>query len=125
MGSAVAVSISASIVSATVAGYRRGEVVELARLGRDPLVPWVLRPMLRIWRSVFAPRWRCWPVRAAVSYALPGTAGALYRFDGWRRVGRCRPWAGGATWSQPARVNDVGDGVKTLWVFDLDNEAPQ
>src|SRR4051794_32864091 len=46
-----AVAVSASIVSATVAGYKRREVVELARLCSNPLSPSMSRVMLRLWRE--------------------------------------------------------------------------
>lgn len=113
----VAVTVSASTVSATCGGMERGELVELARIARAPDHPWVLRPMLRIWRAVLAPAWSGWPVAAAVSYALPGKTGDLYRFDGWERVGQVKPSAGGGTWSTTPKVNGVADGVKTLWRF--------
>lgn len=113
----VAVTVSASTVSATCGGMARTEVVELARIARHPAHPWVLRPMLRIWRAVLAPAWPCWPVAAAVSYALPGRTGDLYRFDGWERVGAVKPSAGGGTWSTSPKVNTVADGVKTLWRY--------
>lgn len=117
-GEPVAVTVSASIVSATVAGRARGTVVELARIARAPGAPWVLRPMLRIWRATLAPRWACWPVAAAVAYALPGTPGDIYRFDGWHRAGSVAPSGGGGTWSRRPVVNDVGDGRKSLWLFE-------
>ena len=121
-GRPVAVMTSASTVSASVCdGLRRRNVVELARLARDPSEPHALRPALRLWREWLAPAWadRYWPVDAAVAYALPGTAGRgdLYRFDGWTRVRDCRPWSGGATWSGPSRANAIGDGVKSLWLW--------
>lgn len=119
-GVPVAVTVSASIVSATVDGRARGTVVELARIARAPSHPWVLRPMLRIWRAELAQRWPYWPVAAAASYALPGTPGGLYRFDGWRRVGPVRKSGGGGTWGGKSAANVVGDGLKTLWMFDFD-----
>jgi hypothetical protein len=122
-GSLVGVTVSASTVSATVRDgdrtWRRAEVVELARIARHPEQPWVLRPLLRLWREVLAPAWPCWPLSAAVSYALPGTSGDLYRFDGWRRVGPVRPSGGGGSWTSSApAANAVADGVKTLWIHE-------
>jgi hypothetical protein len=78
--------------------------------------------MLRLWRAVLAPRWPDWPVTAAVSYALPGRTGDLYRFDGWRRVGPVRRSGGGGSWSGPPAVNAVGDGAKVLWLFDYERD---
>src|SRR4051794_3512571 len=72
---AVAVTMSASIVSSTAAGYECGQVVELARIARAPDAPWSMRVLLRLWRVLLAPTWPYWPVKAAVSYALPGTPG--------------------------------------------------
>lgn len=116
-GRVAAATISASIVSAKCDRYRRGEVVELARIGRSDDFPWAMRPMLRLWRAVLALRWACWPVRAAVSYALPGYSGNIYGFDGWRRVGEVQRSGGGGTWSKAPKVNAL-PGRKTLWVFD-------
>lgn len=114
----LALAVSASTVSRTVEEYRRQEVVELARLARDSAEPFALRALLRLWRVYLARRWPYWPVRAAVAYAMPGTPGDLYRFDGWERVGRRRKSPGGGTWTirDPA-VSRIADGVKTLWLY--------
>ena len=112
-GRPLAVTISASTVSARCGDMPRRELVELARIARHPDERWVLR----IWREVCAPSWACWPVRAAVSYALPGRTGDLYRFDGWERVGEVRPSPGGGTWSNAPTVNGVADGRKVLWRY--------
>lgn len=124
-GHAVAVTVAASTVSPTVDTYVRKETVELARIGRAPWVPWVMRPMLRLWRADLAHRWTHWPVRAAVSYAIPGTLGDIYRFDGWRRVKVCKPARPGksSTWSNPSAADQIGDGKKTLWIFDYPQEV--
>lgn len=120
-GEPVAVCVSASTVSDTVAGYARGQVVELARIARHPAHRFVLRVALRLWRVYLAERWPYWPVAAAVSYALPGTPGDIYRFDGWERVGAVRPSGGSGTWTRARpRVNDVADGRKTLWRYRFD-----
>lgn len=119
-GQAVAVAVSGSTVGATAAGYKRREVVDLARIARHPDHPGIMRVMLRLWRDYLGPSWDYWdaPVQAAVSYVLPGKWGNLYRFDGWRKYGDCRPWAGGGTWSKPSKANEMGDGVKKLYYFE-------
>lgn len=117
-GRAVAVVVSGSTVSARVEGdLVRRNVVELARIARNPADPGALRAMLRLWRDYLARRWPYWPVDAAVSYALPGKAGNLYRFDGWQRLGARKPSRGGGTWSNRPRAVDVGDGIKTLYAY--------
>jgi hypothetical protein len=120
-GQPVAVCVSASTVSATAAGYGRGELVELARIARHPDHRYVLRVALRLWRVYLAERWPYWSVAAAVSYAMPGTRGDIYRFDGWERVGVVKPSGGSGTWTRARpRVNDIGDGKKTLWRYRYD-----
>lgn len=117
-GVPIAVAVSASTVSATVEEWRRAEVVELARIARHPEHRGALRVALRVWRDYLARRWPFWPVVAAVSYALPGTPGNLYRFDGWENRGRRDRSGGGGSWTSSApKVNDVDDGVKTLWAY--------
>lgn len=117
----VACAVSASLVSAHVRTddgrvFQRGECVELARIGRHPDWPGILRVALRLWRDVFALRWPYWPVVARVSYAMPGTLGDIYRFDGWQRWGARRPSGGSGTWTRAnPEVNKVGNGIKTLW----------
>lgn len=119
-GTAAAVAVSGSTVGATSAGYKRNQVVDLARIARNPDHPGILRILLRLWRDYLAPRWDTWdlPVQAAVSYALPGKEGNLYRFDGWKFHGYCKPWSGGATWSAPSKANQMADGVKRLYVYE-------
>lgn len=115
-GEPVALASSVSTVSAPVyQQYTRRNVVELGRLARSPRHPHALRAMLRLWREYLAPMWAYWPVEAAVSYALPGTTGDLYRFDGWKKVRECRPWAGGGTRARPPRKIE---GVKSLWIYE-------
>jgi hypothetical protein len=116
-GKAAAVAVSGSTVGATSAGYKRAQVVDLARIARHPGHPGILRVMLRLWRDYLAGRWDYWPVQAAVSYALPGREGNLYRFDGWTFYGYCKPWAGGGTWSKPSKANEMADGVKKLYCY--------
>jgi hypothetical protein len=132
-GRPAALATSASTVSGSVLvdgeaaervgiarSWDRGEVVELARIARAPDHPRVMRVMLRLWSAYLAERWPYWAAPLAVSYAMPGTKGDIYRFDGWIRVGTRKPSGGSGTWTRarPA-VNDVGDGVKTLWVKPL------
>lgn len=120
----VAVAVTASLVSPTITDengtiWPRHQAVELARIARHPDEPWTLRVMLRLWREVLAHEWAHWSPKIAVSYALPGRTGDLYRFDGWtrvRQVKRSSPGAG-STWSKPSASDDVGDGRKTLWVY--------
>jgi hypothetical protein len=86
-----------------------------------------MRVMLRLWRDYLAGRWDYWdaPVQAAVSYALPGKEGNLYRFDGWKLYGKCKPWAGGGehSWSNPSKANEMGDGIKSLWYYPYPSAA--
>ena len=125
-GTCVAVSISASAISATVEQMPRPELVDLARIARHPKHRTVMRAMLRLWRDYLAPDFRIGPdwsdttMRSAVAYALPGKAGNLYRFDGWIDLGPRKPWAGGATWSRPSVANRIDDGVKNLWAYPYD-----
>jgi hypothetical protein len=125
-GQAVAVAVSGSTVGATAAGYTRRQVVDLARIARHPDHPGIMRVMLRLWRDYLGPRWDYWdaPVQAAVSYALPGRTGNVYRFDGWRKYGDCKPWAGGATWSKPSKANTMSDGIKRLYYYAYPPASP-
>lgn len=124
-GEPVAVTVAASTVSSTVAGFTRKQVVELARIGRGLDAPWAMRPMVRLWRAVLAHRWSYWPVQAAISYAIPGTPGDIYRFDGWERVKTVKRSSPGrnSTWSKPSASDEIGDGIKTLWRFVYPQEA--
>lgn len=116
-GSPVAAAMSASIVNGPVAGYEREEVVELARCAAAN--SWANRVMLRMWRELCAPRWKCWPVKAAISYSHNGMhTGDMYRFDGWEKVrddaGGSR---GGGTWTKKRAEGDALNGKKSLWVW--------
>lgn len=124
-GQAAAVAVSGSTVGATSAGYQREQVVDLARIARHPDHPGIMRVMLRLWRDYLGPRWDYWdaPVQAAVSYALPGKEGNLYRFDGWKFYGHCKPSAGGGTWRNPSRTNDMDDGVKKRNYYEYPSAA--
>jgi hypothetical protein len=122
-GQPVSVVVSGSTVSATVREkggrvWKRRELVELARIARAPDHPGVMRAMLRLWRDYLACRWTYWPVKAAVSYALPGREGNLYRFDGFAYHGTRKPWGGSATWSNPSVANGIGDGHKRLFIYE-------
>lgn len=118
-GRAVAVAVSASTVSNTVAGYTRQQVVELTRLARDPSEPWTLRVMLRVWREVCAPMWPHWPVQAAVSYHKEAWhSGDIYRFDGWEKVAEgVGGSGGGGSWTKKRDPGDPTMGTKTLWLW--------
>lgn len=78
-----------------------------------------MRVMLRLWRDYLAQRWErnYWPIAAAVSYALPGKAGNLYRFDGWRDLGLVKPWTYAGGYSNPSLANAIADGRKRLYVY--------
>jgi hypothetical protein len=115
-GRPVAVATSGSIVNGPVAGYQRDEVVELTRLAACE--PWATRVMLRLWRELCAPRWACWPVKAAVSYSHNAMhRGDIYRFDGWTKIREDAGSNGGRTWSRERRQSDAVYGRKTLWLW--------
>jgi hypothetical protein len=117
VGRPVSVAISASTVSATVAGLRRGQVVELARLCSAPDSRWATRPMLRLWRELAGPRWSYWPVRAAVSYSTRRHTGDLYRWDGWAQVTDRAGSSGGGTYSTRRTADHAAAGYKKLWIW--------
>ena len=123
-GRAVALAVSASIVSPTIRDeedrtWQRNKVLELARIARHPDAPWSLRPMLRLWREALAPSWSHWQAGLLVSYSLPGTPGDLYRFDGWRKARTVKRSAPGktSTWGKPSAADAIGDGRKGLWCW--------
>lgn len=114
-GALVSVAVSASIVSKTCAGYRRKEVVELARLGSMPGCKAWTRVALRCWREVAPALWPYWKVRACVSYSNETRhKGDIYRFDGWRKVGVVRGSTGGGTYTMKKKRED-----KALWLYEL------
>ncbi|EMF31110.1 hypothetical protein H114_00737 [Streptomyces gancidicus BKS 13-15] len=120
-GRTVAAAISASTVSATVAGYARGEVVELARLCTRPGDRWATRVMLRLWRELGAPAWPYWDVAAAVAYSdNERHPGHIYRTDGWTRVTARAgaPSGPNATWSRPRPEGHPARGRKSLWLWE-------
>lgn len=116
-GDPISVAVSASTVSETVAGLRRTEVVECARLCSAR--PWANRLMIRLWREVCAPRWPDWPVVAAVSYSQNAQhRGDLYRFDGWSPVNtKTGTSSRGGAWTRKRYATDAVMGPKTLWVW--------
>jgi hypothetical protein len=123
-GRLVAVAISASIVGGPVAGLDRQEVVELARLSASER--WACRVMLRLWREACAPRWACWPVKAAVSYSKNSMhSGDLYRFDGWQKVRTDCGGTGGGTWTRKRDKGEAVVGAKTLWVWRYEPARPE
>lgn len=114
-GRLISVAVSASAVN-HAAGYRRTQIVELARLASCE--PWANRVMLRLWREVCAPRWACWPVLAVISYSKNAMhSGDLYRFDGWEKVSDDCGSSGGGTWSKPRGGTEPKAGKKTLWLY--------
>lgn len=126
MGEPAAVAVSASTVSKSVSTpyggrYLRENLVELGRIGRSPEHPHIMRVMLRLWRAYLAHQWPYGKGLAALlSYAMPGTLGDIYRFDGWENWGRCEVSRGGGTWTykDPA-VSRIDDGIKTRWGWPL------
>lgn len=125
-GQPVSVAVSCSTVSATVGTFRRGDVVELARLCSAPGESWATRVALRMWREVAARRWPYWPVQAAVAYSQNGRHdGSLYRFDGWERIrtDAGHPTGSTATWSKVRGADHPGRGAKTLWQWRYDAAA--
>lgn len=126
-GEPVSIALSASTVSDTVDVYRRGEVVELARLCSAPTARWATRVMIRLWREVAAPRWMSWPVVAAISYQQNAHyRGDIYRFDGWTKVrSDVGKSTGGGAWSRKRYAGDAVLGSKSLWVWRyVDSPAP-
>lgn len=119
-GIPVAVAMTCSIVHGPVAGYQLHQVVELARLASS--TRWANRVMLRLWREVCAPRYKCWKPLAAVSYshnALHG--GNTYRLDGWTKVkDDCGTDGSGGNWGRrrAGYANKALHGKKTLWVWE-------
>lgn len=119
VGEPVAVAVSASTVSTMVAGYKRGEVVELARMCVAPEERWATRVMLRLWREVFALAWSAyWIPKAAVAYSQNlRHDGNVYRFDGWQKITDQAGSSGGGTWSNKRNATDAVHGKKTLWLW--------
>jgi hypothetical protein len=116
MGEPVSVAVTSSIVSTTVAGYPRKQVVELSRLAS--LERWATRVTLRLWREVAAPRYLPWTPTAAVAYSKNDRhEGRIYRFDGWDKITDTAGSNGGGTWTKPRTAGDQAAGQKTLWLW--------
>ncbi len=114
----VSVAVSASTVSTTVAGYRREQVVELARQCAEPSSAWANRVTIRLWREVGAHLWPYWTALAAISYSKNAHhRGDLYRFDGWQKVSEDCGSSGGGAWSRKRYATDEVHGKKTLWLW--------
>lgn len=113
----IAVAVSGSIVSATVDGYARTEVVELTRLCALPGNAWANRVMLRLWREVCAPAWPDWTPLAAVSYSHNAMhRGDIYRTDGWEKVTDKAGFTSGSNYGRGV-ADYVAAGKKTLWLW--------
>lgn len=122
-GEIVNVAVSGSTVSATVAGYRRQEVVELTRLCAVPGNAWANRVMLRLWREVCAPLWPYWPVQAAVSYSHNAMHhGDIYRADGWIKVSDKAGFTSGSNYGRGVE-GYAAAGKKTLWLWPYDEQV--
>lgn len=111
----IALAVSTNAMGNPVAGYVRNEVVELGRLCAEPENHWANRVMLRLWREACAPRWPCWPVRAAISYSHNAMhRGDIYRTDGWELVKENAGATSGSNHGRP--VADMRfAGKKRLW----------
>lgn len=122
-GRPVSVAVSSSIVSPTVAGFRRDQVVELSRLCSAPGAGWATRVAVRLWREIAAWRWPYWPPAAAVAYSHNDRHdGRIYRHDGWQRAStRCgAPPGPNSTWSRGRDPAHPAHGRKTLWIWRYD-----
>jgi hypothetical protein len=118
LGEPVSLAITSSIVSTTVAGYGRKQVVELSRLATKPGERWATRVALRLWREIAAPRYLPWVPDAAVAYSKNDRHdGRTYRFDGWTKVTDKAGSSGGGTWSRKRGEGDAEAGYKTLWLW--------
>jgi hypothetical protein len=124
-GLVTSVAITASTISATVAGYHREQVVECARLCSQPGVTWTNRIMLRLWRECCAHQWPHWSIQAVVSYSHNAMhTGNLYRLDGWEKIAEQCGSAGGKMWTRVSHQNDVTAGKKTLWLYRYTQQSP-
>lgn len=89
-GELVAVCGASALIRERVAGFTREQAVELGRL--CACRPGLCRPALRLWREfVFPALCRERGISWVVSYSdVALHSGALYRHDGWVRVGASR-----------------------------------
>jgi hypothetical protein len=121
MGVPVSLAITSSIVSTTVAGFYRNQVVELSRLATKPGERWATRVALRLWRECAARRYLPWTPTAAIAYSKNDRHdGRTYRFDGWTKVTDTAGSSGGGTWSRKRSSGDSESGAKTLWLWRFD-----
>lgn len=127
LGEPISLAVSASTTGEAVTGkhpktkerihYRRGQVVELARLCSAPGYSWATRIMLRLWREVCARKWPYWPVTAAASYSENAKhKGEIYRADGWLRVNEDCGFVSGSNYGRAAE-SYAAIGKKTLWLW--------
>jgi hypothetical protein len=118
----VAVAVSASTVNGHCAGYKRSEVIELARLCAHPDHRDMTRVAIRLWRSIAPKAWPYWDSIALVSYSNAiRHKGDIYRFDGWTKVasvkgGKCGVNTG---WTRPRHNYDPKD----VWVWALEQNT--
>lgn len=116
-GEILSVAVSASL-RWPVAGYKRDEVVELARQASHPDHSNLTRVCVRLWRIIAPREWsmKYWHVRACISYqnAIKHT-GNIYRFDGWKKVKEVK---GGVT-GRNARKGRQKYDPKNVWAYDL------
>jgi hypothetical protein len=112
----VAVAVSASTVNKRCGGYKRQDVIELARLCAHPDHRDMTRVVLRLWRKVAPTVWTYWPAKALVSYANAiRHKGDIYRFDGWKKVAD----VGGSKGSAPGGWNRRKSyDPKSIWVWE-------
>jgi hypothetical protein len=136
----VAVTVSASSPNRSVHqdhALHRYNTVDLARIARRD-APATLAA-LRLWREYLAPLyaeryaesgWGREPLRAAITYSLPGTpssapdGGGIYRRDGWRCLRRRKVTHPGRGSRQGAsETAAIADGVTGLWAWIYDPAA--
>jgi len=110
-GRPVAVTASASLIRERCGGFTRAEAFELGRvcaIRRD-----INRAALRLWREfVFPDICRSEGYVAVISYQDAVLhSGNLYRFDGWRVVGKSRSGSDSRSGRKGRR--------KVVWAFDF------
>lgn len=124
-GSLVGVAISASTPNEKCAGLSRYEVVELVRCSARDGWREQTRTILRNWRTLAAEDWATkygahWPAMwGYVSYANNRRhTGDLYRFDGWKIIGKSKGSTAGGTWSRPRKSSEP----MTIWGWEVPAE---